>query len=45
MKKEKIKEFIIYGIIILIGVGCFLLLSDNAERYNQWEAQQNERFN
>lgn len=45
MKKERIKEIIIYGIIVLVGIGCILLMCARAEQVNKMEAQQNERFN
>lgn len=45
MKKERIKEIIIYGIIVMVGIGCFFLMSARAEQVDKMEAQQNERFN
>lgn len=45
MKKERIKEIIIYGIIVLLGVGCCLLLCERAEQVSKMELNQNEKIN
>ena len=45
MKKEKMKELLFWGVIIIIGVGCIFAISVRAEQYNKWEAQQHERIN
>lgn len=45
MKKERVKEFIIYAGVILIGVACFFLISARAEQIDKMEAQQYEKIN
>ena len=45
MKKEKVKEIIVYAIVITIGVLAIWCISLRAEQINRSEVQQNERFN
>lgn len=41
MKKEKIKELLFWGLIIIIGVACIYVVSLRAEQINNQEEIQN----